>query len=459
MHQQRESALEKRYLADEESQVKRAYCMLVRLGLFVIPLFTVSDWFTYRESFVQLSWIRGTIFSIFGIFYLLARRGIHPGGAIFSGTLLLSLSSVAITTMCFYTGGYPSEYYAGINLLTMTVVIIFSGNFRHAMRAVLAVNLVYVGGMAIRFGLPSDQIPSIASNFVFLAATSMVALTSAFITERASRQSFAHRLESEKVDQIRIARDAAQHALEIRDEFIAVASHELNTPLTSMKLRNDMVRRRFSDRDPPTTEQVAGLVDQNARQLSRLIRLVDDMLDISRITSGRMTFRSERVDLAELVNRVCADLRLQLARADISLNLVMEGFPIGNWDPSRIEQVVSNLLSNTAKYAPGSHVEVVVREEQGRAVVEVGDDGPGIDPVHQSRIFDRFERAFSYRAASGLGLGLYISRCILEGHRGSISVESVPGRGATFRIELPSEISGEVAMRESRAGFHLSPDV
>ncbi|MCM2324603.1 MAG: ATP-binding protein, partial [Oligoflexia bacterium] len=234
-----------------------------------------------------------------------------------------------------------------------------------------------------------------------------------------------------------------QKAIEARDDFISVASHELKTPLTTLKLQAQLLQRnlRQAVAEGVTLEQASAQLRKAAeiseRQVSRLTRLVDDMLEVSRIRGGKLRFKKEELDLVGLVKEVLDRSAELVSDAGCSLRLREYGPVRGAWDRFRVEQVVLNLLSNAAKYGAGKPIELTVRREDAFAILEVRDHGVGISPADQERIFHRFERATSTQEISGLGLGLFISRQIVEGQGGRIELRSTPGEGSTFIVKLP----------------------
>ncbi|HEX8539311.1 MAG TPA: HAMP domain-containing sensor histidine kinase, partial [Cystobacter sp.] len=171
--------------------------------------------------------------------------------------------------------------------------------------------------------------------------------------------------------------------------------------------------------------------------IQRLVRLVGDLLDVSRISDGRLQPRREEMDLVALAQEVVSRFDLQATTAGCRLELHAPGPVVGWWDRLRLEQVVENLVDNALKYGPGKPVCVRVNRLEEKAVLHVTDEGMGIPPEHQSRIFERFERAVSERHYGGLGLGLFISQQIVQAHGGLIWVESSPGVRTTFTVELP----------------------
>ncbi|WP_437819985.1 AAA family ATPase [Sorangium sp. So ce1078] len=231
----------------------------------------------------------------------------------------------------------------------------------------------------------------------------------------------------------------AQQAIVRRDEFLVVASHELKTPLTSLQMQVQRVERLLRGRSLAElpAERIEAMFQILGRQTSRLGRLVDELLDVTRMNAGRLTLTRAPVDLAALAREVVERLRPQLADARCPIQLDLDEPVVGHWDPSRVEQVVINLLSNAMKYGAGRPILVGARRQADRALLVVRDQGIGIAEADQSRIFERFERAVSVRNFGGLGLGLYIARSIVASHGGSIRVQSKPGAGATFVVELP----------------------
>jgi signal transduction histidine kinase len=231
---------------------------------------------------------------------------------------------------------------------------------------------------------------------------------------------------------------AATEAVRLRDDFLSVAGHELKTPLSALRLQIQMLAR--TAREVATTPGLAQRVEKAERTSERLGALIDELLDAGRITSGRLKLERQELDLAALTRDTVGRLSEALARAGSEVKLVADAAVPGRWDRVRLEQVVGNLLSNAAKYGRGQPVEVRVEQGlDGRARLVVKDNGIGIAPEDQARIFERFERAVSGNQFNGLGLGLWISREIVESHGGHILVRSAPGEGSTFTVELPRE--------------------
>jgi signal transduction histidine kinase len=259
-------------------------------------------------------------------------------------------------------------------------------------------------------------------------------------TARSGRQYDASdvRTAEELAERVAAAQDNAalykreQEAVRARDDFLSIASHELRTPLTPLRLQVQILRRMLTN-GGLARDKLAGSLDTLERQTERLGRLVSDLLDVSRITAGKLTLHRERLDLADLAREV-VERYAGASRSPIRLRT--ESAP-GHWDRARLEQVATNLLANAIKYGQGKPIDVSVVLKGGIALLAVRDRGIGIAAADVERIFGRFERAASASSYGGLGLGLYIAQQIAAAHGGRISVESAPGQGATFTVALP----------------------
>jgi signal transduction histidine kinase len=229
-----------------------------------------------------------------------------------------------------------------------------------------------------------------------------------------------------------------QTALRQRDDFLSMASHELKTPLTSLKLQAQMRKRAIERGDASvySHEKVDSLIHSTEKQVDRLSHLVDEMLDITRIRNGKLSIHPERVDLNVLAREVFDSFATQFQGVGSRLELSPAAL-FGFWDRFRLEQVITNLFTNALKYGGGQPIEIKTYAKADYAYFEVKDHGIGIDSEHHSRIFYRFERVAESRNIGGLGLGLYITRQIVESHHGTIRVESELGRGSRFIVKLP----------------------
>ncbi|MGN8275799.1 ATP-binding protein [Pseudomonas sp. SMV71] len=246
------------------------------------------------------------------------------------------------------------------------------------------------------------------------------------------------------VQQLEATRGELEQAVRMRDDFMSIVAHEVRTPLNGLILETQL-RKMHLARDNAaafTLDKVRAMVERDERQIRSLIRLIEDMLDVSRIRTGKLSIRPSRFNLTALVENLLRNFQPQIAVAECSLKYTAEPMVEGLWDEFRIEQVVSNLLTNALRYGGKSLIEVRVYQTPEHACVEVQDHGIGISEENQKRIFQQFERVSSKAAASGLGLGLFISEQIVTAHGGTITVESRINEGALFRVCLPLLNSG-----------------
>ncbi len=237
----------------------------------------------------------------------------------------------------------------------------------------------------------------------------------------------------------------AQAAIRARDEFLSIASHELKTPLTPIQITLATLQRRLPQlvSDQASLEWLTGKLRALVQQGDRLAHLIETLLDVSRISSGRLALEQEELELGGLVKEVVARCESRAAEVGSRLQVEARAEVSGRWDRMRIEQIVTNLLDNALKFGRGRPVEVSVRRDPASAIVTVTDHGIGIAPEDQQRIFERFERGVSEKHFSGLGLGLFIVKQILDAMGGSIELRSRPQEGATFTVRLPLEPAGE----------------
>jgi signal transduction histidine kinase len=231
--------------------------------------------------------------------------------------------------------------------------------------------------------------------------------------------------------------DETRRALQLRDEFLRIASHELRTPLASLRLsaqgllraaeRNRIVSPEILDR---TLRRVLG-------NTVRLEQLTSELLDVTRIEQGRLHLNPIECELDAIVREAVEHIEADLAAAGSSVSIECAAPAVGRWDPSRLDQVVTNLLSNAAKFGAGKPIEIRIERLDTAVRLAVTDHGIGIDPARRPHVFDRFERAVPSSRYGGLGLGLYIARSIVVAHGGTITVDSEPGTGSTFTVTLP----------------------
>ncbi len=230
----------------------------------------------------------------------------------------------------------------------------------------------------------------------------------------------------------------AQEEVRERDEFLSIASHELRTPITALQLQLQLLQRTARRLAGEVPQVLAPKLESLERQTRRLSLLVNELLDVSRMRLGRLELRYEEADLAEVAREAAGHVETDVSRGGSRLAYDLSPAP-GRFDRLRLEQVIGNLLVNAGKFGEGKPVVLRVRPDGDAAVLEVSDQGIGIAPEHQARVFERFQRAVPAQHFGGLGLGLYVARQIVEAHGGTIAVTSAQGAGATFTVRLPRE--------------------
>jgi signal transduction histidine kinase len=250
------------------------------------------------------------------------------------------------------------------------------------------------------------------------------------------------------IENARLYREA-QEAIRLRDEFLSIASHELYTPLTSLQISMQGLMRA----NAPASPEVVSRISHNARrQIRRLTRLIDELLSVSRLQADQVHLQLEEVDLAAVTRDLVEHFREEAGPSPL---LLQADTPIiGYWDRTRLEQVITNLLSNALKFGNRKPVELSVNSDDGLARLTVRDHGIGIAPDRLPHIFERFTRAVSSREYGGLGLGLYIVHELVSALGGSVHVESTPGVGTCFTVQLPRSGPSTFAVSAQHAAGH-----
>lgn len=237
------------------------------------------------------------------------------------------------------------------------------------------------------------------------------------------------------IHDFKLLQEKLEQALRVRDDFISIASHELKTPLTTLKLQLQILERNIvkGQIDVDRLEAIAKTLN---RQFTKLTDLIDNMLDISRLNNGKLDLFRETSNISALTEEIFDHFKQQFIEAGVHASLDLEGDVFCQVDALRLEQVITNLLTNAIKYGEKAPVKIVVKKDTDHAYIIVNDKGPGISSEHLSKIFDQFHR-LNNGNISGLGLGLFISQEIVRAHGGVITAESNSTDGTTFKIALP----------------------
>ena len=232
---------------------------------------------------------------------------------------------------------------------------------------------------------------------------------------------------------------ALELAVKARDEFLSIASHELKTPLAALRLQAESLLRagRRENGAQLSGPQVLARLESIDRSSQRLGHLVERMLDITRVVTGRLDLSLSKVDLVTVVNEVVAQMSHTFRDAGCEVGVRAPPRVIGLWDRDRLANVLADLLSNAAKYGPHEPIEIEIEDRDGQARIDVIDRGIGISEEDQQRIFGRFERAVPDKHYGGLGIGLWLAKQIVDAHGGTITVRSATRTGSTFTVTLP----------------------
>jgi signal transduction histidine kinase len=328
----------------------------------------------------------------------------------------------------------PAFYlFAGLTLGPLVVRLFASGD---------AVD-VGMGAMTTFFGAAMTQLARSAGRW-FLHNTELEARNQALVAglsqaraELEARVAERTRTLEDTVARLREAEALARRAANARDEFLALASHELRTPIAAIAMQLDRLEWQKAQQGTVDAARLPDSVRSLRRQAIRLTALVDTVLAASGLWSRAIDLDPRELDFAALARRVVADLTADCAPGVAGVSMAIDAPVVGRWDPGRLEQLVLSLVSNAIRFGAGRPVAVSLTGDHGNAVLTVRDHGPGIDPAIRDRIFERFFRADAGMRTGGLGLGLAVVRKIASAMGGEVAVASEPGRGATFTVTLP----------------------
>jgi signal transduction histidine kinase len=347
---------------------------------------------------------------------------------------LAASSPLFFGLLTWMTGGFGSPLFHFILAMPLVIAVVLQ---EHPWATLAAAVTMLASGVFIV--IDGGQPPAMLGQWLIQAAgMSGLAVYASVVYKRLHFREQALREAATVADERARASEAAVQA---RDEFLTVVSHELRTPLTALRLQASRLLRRSarpesSEETPdPRDEQVVAVMH---RQVERLNTLVDSLFEMSRITSGRLNLERQPTAMAPLLRQLVARYAAVARAQGCEVSLEASDDVIVEVDAVRLEQVLTNLLANAVKYGAGKPVQLSLRVRGGRVAISVRDQGIGIAPEDQRRIFERFERATPTRNYGGLGLGLWIGKRLIEEMGGSLSVESRPGEGATFTVELPA---------------------
>jgi signal transduction histidine kinase len=247
--------------------------------------------------------------------------------------------------------------------------------------------------------------------------------------------------------ELRATQAELERSVQMRDDFMSMVAHELRTPLNTLFLETQLRSMQLDKGNLAAFSEdlLRKMVARDGRQIQSMIRLINDMVDVTRIRSGKLSIRPAETELASLLERIVGDLAQRTEAAGGTIELHAPEKVAGVWDEFRVEQVIINLLTNALRYGGSQPVKITLLRDEQHAEIEVRDQGVGISPEDQLRIFNPFERAGTKDVREGLGLGLYIARQLAESHGGKLEVFSKPNEGAAFKLTLPLQLPPHLA--------------
>ena len=413
-----DSATEFRYQKKTREESEKAYRHLLRIIIPFFSCFAVLDWTVMpKDSRILLTIVRIAGLSVLSATYFLSKKKpIAWTPQIFILSLTLS-----VTLFGIIAGDYNSSFFYALSLLIFIIPNLFPWGPKKTAAWVFSLGWFYLTALAIHTHFIIHDPSAFANNVAFINGSAFIAVWGAWNADRLRRELFTQ-----------------FQAVDTRDEFISIASHELKTPITAMKIQAWLLNKNLKQYDfGPHRNLLQTFNERNEIQIKRLTVLVEDMLDLSRITSGNLRFEVAPMNLNLTLRELVERLMPQLIASGIQVKFSEENPVIGNWDRTRIDQVFTNLVINAIKYAAHAPLEIRIKNTPEAAVVDVQDHGPGIAKAFREKIFERFERGTATLSVGGLGLGLYISKQIVLGHGGDLHLVDTEEQGSCFRITLP----------------------
>jgi signal transduction histidine kinase len=411
------------------------------LGIVLMPGGAIIDHFVYPEQAGLFLLLRLLCSVLVGAFMLVlltpfARR--YYRGL---GVALAILPSSFMSLLVYLSDGPHSSYYAGLNLVLLTVAFVMHWTFRESLLAVLLNVLMYMAACGFNHEVKHWRDlfvdGSFLTNMWFLCLTGIIVVTGRFFHSQSRFREFALRYELDRSKQMLEEGNRKLVELDqIKSRFFANISHELRTPLTLLIAPLEMLLQRFEP-DPQTKSLLATMHSNSMR----LLKLINDLLDLVRLESGRMEVKQEPMDISEFVKAVASAARQVAEDKRLRLETVIDpGLGIILADRDKLDKIVLNLVFNALKFTPsGGRVELKAERHLEEFVLSVTDTGMGIADKHLPHVFDRFWQAdgSSKRKYQGLGIGLALVKELVEVQGGKVSVTSQEGKGTVFAVHLP----------------------
>ena len=351
----------------------------------------------------------------------------------------------ALTGAIWGTGGallYPQDWPGGQDLVLFVIGGMVGGassSLSSYLPAFVAFTIPAVAPPVVRLLAEQDRshgAMALLLCFFGLGMTAVARTGTRTLVESIRLRVRNEELASDLEERVAARTDELEQALRARDDFVSIVSHELRSPLSAIG-SSEEVLRKLLEQPQVDPERLLRTVDIISRQLGRTARIVDDLFDLTRLSTERMAYAKSLVDLGDIVDETLEETAPQLALKGTTFAVRIEPGLRGNWDRFRVQQVLVNLVSNALKYGAEPY-SLSARRLGARVQIVVRDSGPGIPAEHLRHIFDAFHRGAA-SGAPGLGLGLYIAERIASAHGGSICAESTPGQGTSIVLELPLE--------------------
>lgn len=355
----------------------------------------------------------------------------------FGLALTLTATAALINSLLSMTIGTSFPFFISVGFVTL---ISWYGGFRAGLftTAMIAIVNSYIFGLIFQKSISSLFYIQILN---FLIEGFLVTLVIEKVYHATKAKEYKQREEAyiHELRKLKATLKKAEEEVRARDEFLSIASHELKTPLTSMLLQLQTILHNIRSVSLAnfSVEKLMKMLISAESQTRRLSKMINDLLNVSLITTGKLELELEKADLVLVVKSVIDNFSERLKREDINLNFKSDGEITGQWDKIRIEQAVTNLIVNAIKYGKKKPIDIELRKNGRDAVFKIEDQGIGIAKPLQERIFARFERGVLRHDYEGLGVGLYITNQIVVAHGGRLLVKSREGHGATFQMLLP----------------------
>jgi len=430
------------YEAQERIANTKVGCALV---VTLMPAGSLLDWYVYEDEVRPFFFMRLLCAALAAIIWIFLFTETGRKSAKWLGVIVPLLPVVFIAWMIAIKEGFASPYYAGLNLVLLAVGAVLHWTLLESIVAVTLVLFIYIGA-GLAYGALPDK-GTLFNNFYFIALMDVIVVVGTYFQYRQRFREFALRYE---LDKNRKALEESNQKLveldQIKSRFFANISHELRTPLTLLLAPLETLMQRFNRSIDNDTREVLLTMHSNGM---RLLKLINDLLDLVRMESGRMEVKQDPLEVAEFVKglasaarQVANDKRLKLlTHVDPELGTVVA-------DRDKLEKVVLNLVFNALKFTPaGGTVELRAEKQGEEFVLIVADTGMGISEKNLPFVFDRFWQAdgSSKRKYQGVGIGLALVKELSEVQGGNVSVQSQEGKGTTFTVRLPYRKAEPVA--------------